>query len=1012
MNFKRHRFWVVWFLPLAMLTLITGFSVQTYRRKAWGMDLKRSKQAMQEGRFHLARDQLSRLAASWTNQGEVYVLLGECELARGRRQAAFDAWARVPLESPHFHRAALLLATHRINSGRYTPAEEVLIRALSRPGGEKDYDLERALSRLYRFEGRFDDVRHILRRSWFHSPDPAGVLRELWLLDHSPMPVESWGVALDNANGDDDRVWLGRARRSTMTGQFAEAARWLNLCESRRHDDPALWQASLDLALAADDVARFWSSATHLPDDRITDSEVLALRAWLSERQGDHETERRELEILVKDRPGNTRAVERLAALTYESGKAVDAERLHRLKAQADNAKDRMRRILLDESQMLAHAAELASLSTILNRDFDAEGWLLLEQARSIGTGSGHIAFDHPAGLPEALLDSARTLSARYSSLVAPSAGTAGTLADRLSDLRTVATLARAASSSAGSSYEPRPGNPSVATLRFRDDAEAVGLRFLFDNGQTTEHLLPETMSGGVGLLDYDGDGWLDVYCVQGGSLGARAGFPDSATDQHDRLYRNQGNGTFRDVTGDSGLKALLRNRGYGLGVAVGDFDNDGHPDLFLTRLRTYVLLRNRGDGTFEDVTDQVGLTGIRDIPTSAAFADLDNDGDLDLYVCHYMRWDPEHPQVCTNDKGEYFYCDPSKVEPAPDHVFRNDGGRFTEVTTLAGFVDPAGRGLGVVAADVNDDNLVDLFVANDGTANFLFLNKGGFRFEETALTSGVAGNASGGFQAGMGVACGDLDGDGRPDLMVTNFYGEGTTLYRNLGRDLFTDDSSSAGIGLASRYLLGFGIALVDVGNRGRLDVVTTNGHVNDNRPFYPYAMPARLYANRPSASGFKLVDVSDQAGPPWLVPRVGRGLAAGDLDNDGRVDVLIVAQNEPLAYFHNLSESRGHFVTFRLEGVKSNRDGVGARVAVVSDGHRQVLMRQGGGSYQSAHDTRLHFGLGESARVDSLEVGWPCGHVDHWSALAADTGYLLREGSARVRPLAGFPAKMDPEK
>ncbi len=535
--------------------------------------------------------------------------------------------------------------------------------------------------------------------------------------------------------------------------------------------------------------------------------------------------------------------------------------------------------------------------------------------------------------MPETLLTSARELSASYAMPDDPAPGSPKTLADRLADLHFDPTPGPEHPSTLTTGHDPRAGSFGASTPRFRDDAESVGLRFRFDNGQTPEHLLPETMSGSVGLIDYDGDGWLDVYCVQGGPLNSASGPPGQAVDQKDRLFRNRGDGTFQDATAETGLQVLLQERGYGLGVAVGDYDNDGLPDLFLTRLRSYVLLRNRDGRTFEDVTELAGLAGPRDYPTSAAFADLDNDGRLDLCICHYMRWDPEHPRLCQNDKGEYFYCDPSTVEPAPDHVFRNLGGRFTEVTGPAGFVDPGGRGLGVVATDVNGDNLVDLFVSNDGTANYLFLNKGGFHFEESALTSGVAGNAGGGYQAGMGVACGDLDGDGLPDLMVNNFYGEGTTLYRNLGQDLFTDASGATGLGLASRYLLGFGIGLVDVANRGRLDVLITNGHLNDNRPYYPYALPSRLYENRPGNGGFKLVDVSDQAGPPLQVARVGRGLAAGDLDNDGRVDALILAQNEPLAYFHNLTENPGHFVTLRLEGTASSPwKSAGPRVESIS--------------------------------------------------------------------------------
>ena len=278
---------------------------------------------------------------------------------------------------------------------------------------------------------------------------------------------------------------------------------------------------------------------------------------------------------------------------------------------------------------------------------------------------------------------------------------------------------------------------------------------------------------------------------------------------------------------------------------------------------------------------------------------------------------------------------------------------------------------------------------------------EGDFRFEEVGHEVGAAGNAAGGYQAGMGVACGDLDGDGRPDLMVTNFYGEGTTLYRNLGRGLFADDSAASGIGLATRYLLGFGIAFADVNNDGRPEVMTANGHVNGPPPSFRYPMPARLYQGR---SDGRFVDISHQAGPPWDVPRVGRGLAAGDLDNDGLCDALIVAQDGPLAYFHNRTRQAGRFVTLRLEGTKSNRDGVGARVTVTADGRQQVAQRVGGGSYMSANDSRLHFGLGPSDRVEKVEVRWPSGQTDCWPSLHAGAGYVLREGDRTARPLAGL--------
>jgi hypothetical protein len=315
---------------------------------------------------------------------------------------------------------------------------------------------------------------------------------------------------------------------------------------------------------------------------------------------------------------------------------------------------------------------------------------------------------------------------------------------------------------------------------------------------------------------------------------------------------------------------------------------------------------------------------------------------------------------------------------------------------------DGDGRGLGVVAANLDDDNLIDLFVANDMSANFLFRNRGGFRFEETAAQSGVATSTSGGYLAGMGIACGDLDGDGRLDLAVTNFYGESTTFYRNLGEGLFADQTSAIGLAAPTRYKLGFGAAFLDANNDGRLDLVQANGHVNDLRPTVPYAMPAQLFLGEAPC---RLVDVSQRAGAPWQVPRLGRGLACGDLDNDGRLDLLIVAEGTPLAYFHNQGPS-GHFVALQLEGAapRSNRDAIGARVTLTAGGRRQTAERIGGSSYLSANDHRLHFGLGEATTVESVEVRWPSGKVDRYSGLAADMGYLLREGLSEASTLPGW--------
>jgi enediyne biosynthesis protein E4 len=371
--------------------------------------------------------------------------------------------------------------------------------------------------------------------------------------------------------------------------------------------------------------------------------------------------------------------------------------------------------------------------------------------------------------------------------------------------------------------------------------------------------------------------------------------------------------------------------------------------------------------------------------------------------VCHYLRWDENDTRVCSSpDDPSKYHCSPLSFPACPDHVFRNDGGQFVDVTADSGLLEREGRGLGVVAADLDGDDRIDLFVANDMSANYLFRNKGGFQFEEVGVIAGTAASADGAYKAGMGVACGDLDGDGKIDLAVTNYYGESTTFFHNLGERMFADHSDAIGLSAPTRLLLGFGIAFCDLDNDGRLDVLSANGHVIDPRPRFPWMMPLQALCMSPAG---RLVDVSARAGDLFQHNHLGRGLAAGDLDNDGQIDALAVCQNEPAVYLHNLThpDSTGHFLVLQLEGTKSNRDAVGAAVTVQCGDRRWVAMRYGGGSYQSANDPRFHFGLGPATKVDRIEVRWPTGKLDHYSGLDIDTGYLLREGQSVAQPLPG---------
>ena len=941
--------------------------------------LEWARHEVREGRFGDARRWLAGLPPSRARDPEAAYWLGVCEHAEGHFEGALEAWSRVP---PDSSRAALAewsrAQTLLLDLGRFAEAERVLERLIERPGSTRG-EARRALYQLYLWEGRVDAMRRLIRGGWGRAQGHAAELRELWMMDNRPPRIEIIREAVDRAAKlapDDDRVWLARANLATQMGRFAEAARDLDACLKRRPDDPAVWLARLEWGRSSGDLVEVERALPHLPADLLSEAETLDLSAWLAARRGDLRAERLALEGLVEQSPGESRALDRLATIAWESGQKDRAADLRRRKADFDRARDRYR-FLLGDVAPVDFFAELGGLAETLGRRFEAEGWWSLAAMRTRESPLIREAQSRLRGRPEP---------------PRPPAGQ--TLADRLlgSD-----------GGGTGHAASPGPTGEAGAPVEFTDDAEAVGLRFVFDSGRSPLRQLPETLSGGVGLIDYDGDGWLDVYLVQGGPFPPDPVHPGTG----DRLYRNGGDGTFRDVTGPSGIGGMAR--GYGHGVAVGDYDDDGRPDLLVTRWRSYSLYRNRGDGTFEDATAGAGLDGDRDYPTSAAFADLDGDGDVDLYVCHYLVWDAENPKLCAFEPPPgsppgtapvYRYCMPRDYPALPDHLFRNDRGRFVDVSQEAGIVDRDGRGLGVVAADLDDDGKVDLFVANDTTANYYFRNLGGMRFEEVGLASGVACSASGAYQAGMGAAVGDLDGDGRPDLAVTNFYGESTTYFRNLGQGMFADQTREVGLAGPSRFLLGFGIAFLDANSDGRLDLMTANGHVIADDPGYPYAMPAQLLVG---GTGGRLTEVADVAVAPLRVARVSRGLAVGDLDNDGRVDALLLSQNSPLAYFHNRTRG-GHTLTLRLEGTTSHRDAVGARVAVTVGGRRQTAQRVGGGSYLSADDPRLSFGLGAHDRVDAVEVRWPSGSTDTYPGLPADSGYVLREGDREPKPLDGF--------
>jgi hypothetical protein len=523
--------------------------------------------------------------------------------------------------------------------------------------------------------------------------------------------------------------------------------------------------------------------------------------------------------------------------------------------------------------------------------------------------------------------------------------------------------------------------------VRFQDITEQSGVRFRYECGSTPNLFIGDTMGGGVALFDFDDDGWLDIYFVNGCHLP----FNRQSPPRPNKLFRNRGDGTFVDVTERAGIAG----RGYGMGCAVGDYDNDGRDDLFLTGLNQTILYRNRGDGTFEDVTARAGVSSSQ-WTTAAGFGDMDGDGDLDLVVVTYVEANPDDLIECRDKFGRLIHCQPERFPAQFDHLYRNNGnGTFTDVSHEAGIEIPEGKGLGLAIADIDGDGRLDLFVANDGTPNFLFLNRGGLRFEEVGVTSGVAYDGTGRSTASMGVVADDLNGDGRIDLFHTNFINQTNTLRWNLGGGQFTDRTLAANLAAPSRSKTGFGTVALDVDRDGILDLFVANGHTDD-QPWFntPMAQIPQLFLGREQG---RFEAAGPEVSPYFSRPSVGRGVATGDLDNDGRADLVVVHRDAPAVLLRN-DTSDGHWLGLRLRGTKSGRTPVGARVLCRSGGRSQVRWLTSGTGYLSSSDPRLSFGIGSDLKVDHLEVRWPSGKVQTWSEVPADRLLDLREGNDLV--------------
>jgi enediyne biosynthesis protein E4 len=549
-----------------------------------------------------------------------------------------------------------------------------------------------------------------------------------------------------------------------------------------------------------------------------------------------------------------------------------------------------------------------------------------------------------------------------------------------------------------GAAARQRAQATASPTPVFRDVARQAGLNFVHVNGASDEKFLPEIIGAGGLFLDFDNDGWLDVFLVDGGSLAD----PALARRARHRLYRNRRNGTFEDGTDTS----RIHHRDYGIGACAGDVDNDGLIDLYITNVGANVLYRNTGSGRFAEVPN-AGGAGSTLWSTSCAFVDADRDGDLDLFVTNYVDTSRAENQFCgfAGPPAVRDYCHPLVYPPLANVLYRNNGtGTFEDISMQAAVAPYRGNGLGVAVSDVDEDGWPDVFVANDSTPNFLFHNNKNGSFAEIAGLAGVAVASDGKPRAGMGTAFGDFSGTGRPGLVVTNHETEMHSLFLNLGGRLFSDVTIHSGVGPATRPYVGFGVVFFDYDNDTRLDLAIVNGHVMANvaqvRARATLAQRKLLLRN----AGERFVDATKDAGPGFALEGVGRALAAGDVDNDGDLDLLVTNNGDRPNLLLNDGGNAANAVLVQALGTSSNRSGIGTRLTLTTGERRQVREVQSGSSYLAQNDLRAHFGLGRAERAERLEIRWPDGSIEVVENLAANHLVTVRQGKGIVRrtPLA----------
>jgi enediyne biosynthesis protein E4 len=535
----------------------------------------------------------------------------------------------------------------------------------------------------------------------------------------------------------------------------------------------------------------------------------------------------------------------------------------------------------------------------------------------------------------------------------------------------------------------------SAQTITFRDITSQAGIHFTHNNGAFGKKWLPETMGPGCAFIDYDNDGFPDILLVNGQDWPGHA--RNGATTL--KLYRNNHDGTFTDVTRQSGLGISL----FGMGVAVGDYDNDGFADIFITAVGQSHLFHNNGNGTFTDVTKSAGLWGPNEFSTGAAWVDYDRDGKLDLVVANYVQWSEQTDLYCTLDGSHKSYCTPESYKGTSARLWHNLGnGKFEDATQKAGLFDPTSKGLGVAILDYNNDGWPDILIANDTQPNKLYLNKRNGTFEERAVSAGIGFSEDGIARAGMGVDAADYDRSGSASLIITNFSNQMLSFYHNEGNGLFVDEAPRSEVGRATLLTLGFGCFFFDYDNDGWQDIFVADGHIEDQiesvQKRVTYAEPPHLFRNLGNGKFEEVTNkVTAKVGSAFAAPKVARGAAYADINNDGALDILLMTNGGPPHLYLNQGGTN-QSLRIKLSGTKSNRDGIGAVVRVTAGGDKQWLAMKTGSSYLSQSELVLTFGMGSKAKADTVEIDWPSGQVDKLSNIATGQTVTLQEAKGVI--------------